>query len=100
MVDDAIVWQDPSLYSRELQAALSKAKTSDALKAARLDLLDQCEAMMAAAALGMAELLAGPSIDGDTRLQGSVGTWIHQMVVPSAKAAPYIYGPPCREVHY
>lgn len=82
--------------SRELQAILARVKDVETMRALRQDLLEQTEALQTIAACGQAALLAGPSIDGDMRLQGVVGNWIHGLL--NWKKSAYVYGPPLGQV--
>jgi len=87
--------KDPALCAREVASVLARVKDPE-VKSLRAELLEQCEALQAVATQSMAALLVGPPIDGDTRLQGPVGTWIHQLF--TSKRTPYAFGPPLAKV--
>eukprot|EP00873_Tetraselmis_striata_P016178 jgi/Tetstr1/436442/TSEL_025271.t1 len=82
--------------SRELQAVLSKLKDAETMKNVRTDMVEQCEGLQTAALCARAALLAGESLDGDSRLQGNVGNWVHSMF--SSKTQSASVGPSLQQV--
>jgi hypothetical protein len=82
--------------SRELQAVLSKVKDIETMKNVRIDMVEQCKGLQTMVLCARAALVAGESLDGDGRLQGTVGGWIHSMF--SSKAPSPLVGPTLQQV--